>query len=643
MNFFEHQDRARQNTQQLIGLFSLSIAVMIMAIYIATLFLFGMAPRVWWHPGIFLYVAGITISAIAIGSLYKIAYLREGKSVIAQELGGRLLLPDTADEQGRQLLNIVEEMAIASGISVPKVYLLERETGINAFAAGFTPNDAVIGVTRGTLEHLNRDELQGVIGHEFSHILNGDMRLNLRLVGLLHGILFIYITGELLWRIRGNFRSDKEGKGLPIWALGLALMAIGGIGLLCGRLIKAAVSRQREFLADASAVQFTRNPNGLIGAFQKLERMDSRLIAPGAEAASHMFFGNALNASFWENMFSSHPPLAERIRRVGGLNVSNLPAMPSRNQVRSPSQESLTMGFAGGSGPTPEQVVNQVGSVTPEHLAHAQALLSQLPESLRLGVREQESAMAIAFALALDTENIDIQQRQIAWLREVQPAELVEKALELSSEISQLDPRIRLPLVDLAVPVLRQNSAKECQRLCKCVHGLVVATRSLSLWHFVLQLILWHRLQPSINPTSATTVEFTSIEEIWPDSLLVLSVIARIGYSQPDASTEDIAYAFRSGVFRLPKAGEQEKPDMPLTCNFTELKKSIERLRLASPKLKQAIVDTCAHTVLLDNKVTQSEADLLRAIAMTLDCPIPPFLNSQRGVSKQKQSSPQRS
>ncbi|MEH2110489.1 M48 family metallopeptidase [Nostoc sp.] len=640
MNFFEHQDRARQNTQQLIGLFSLSIAVMIMAIYIATLFLFRMAPRVWWHPGLFLYVAGITIVAIAVGSLYKIACLREGGSVIAQELGGRLLIPDMADEQGRQLLNIVEEMAIASGISVPEVYLLERETSINAFAAGFTPNDAVIGVTRGTLQHLNRDELQGVIGHEFSHILNGDMRLNLRLVGLLHGILFIYLTGELLWRIRGSSREDK---GLPLWAFGLALMAIGGIGLFCGRLIKAAVSRQREFLADASAVQFTRNPNGLTGVFQKLEQMDSRLISPGAEAASHMFFGNALNPSFWENMFSTHPPLAERIRRVGGLNVSNLAAMPSRNQVRSPSQESLTMGFAGGSSATPEQVVNQVGSVTPEHFAHAQALLSQLPESLRLGVREQESAMAIAFALALDTENLEIQERQIAWLREVQPVELVDKTLELSSEISQLNPSIRLPLVDLAVPVLRQNSAKECQRLCKCVHGLAVATGSLSLRHFVLQLILWHRLQPSINPTSATTVEFTSIEQIWPDSLLVLSVIARVGHSQPDASTEDIAYAFRSGVFRLPKAGEQEKPEIPLTCNFTELKKSIERLRLATPKLKQAIVDACAHTVLLDNKVTPSEADLLRAIAMTLDCPIPPFLNPQRGVSKQKQSSPKRS
>ncbi|WP_392535208.1 M48 family metallopeptidase [Nostoc sp. C117] len=631
MNFFEHQDRARQNTQQLIGLFSLSIAVMILAIYIAALFLFRMAPRIWWHPGLFVYVAGMTIIAIAVGSLYKIACLRQGGSVIAQELGGRLLLPETADEQGQQLLNIVEEMAIASGISVPEVYLLDRETSINAFAAGFTPNDAVIGVTRGTLQHLNRDELQGVIGHEFSHILNGDMRLNLRLVGLLHGILFIYLTGELLLRLRSGSREDK---GLPLWGFGLALMAIGGIGLLCGRLIKAAVSRQREFLADASAVQFTRNPNGLNGVFQKLQQMDSRLISPSAEAASHMFFGNALNPSFWEDMFCTHPPLAERIRRVGGLNVSKLAAMPSRNHTR--SQESLVMGFAGGNNAMPAQVVNQVGSVAPEHFAHAQGLLSQLPESLRLGVREQQSAMAIAFALALDTENLQIQERQIAWLREVQPTDLVEKTLQLSTEISQLDPRIRLPLVDLTVPALRQNSAKECQRLCKCVHGLVKASGSLLLWDFVLQLILWHRLQPCINPTSVTAVEFTTIEQIWPDSILVLSALARVGHSEPNA----IDYAFRSGVFRLPKAGEQEKPDTPVPCNFSDIKKSIERLQMATPKLKQAIIDACAHTVLLDNKVTPSEADLLRAIAMTLDCPIPPFLNSQRGVSKQKQSSP---
>ncbi|BAY24062.1 peptidase M48 Ste24p [Calothrix sp. NIES-2100] len=634
MNFFEHQDQARQNTQQLIGLFAASIAVMIVAIYIVSLFVFRMAPRIWWHPGLFLSVAAVTMIAIALGSTYKIFCLRQGGSVIAQELGGRLLIPEMADEQGRQLLNIVEEMAIASGISVPAVYLLESESGINAFAAGFSPNDAVIGVTRGSLQCLTRDELQGVIGHEFSHILNGDMGLNLRLIGLLHGILFIYMAGDLLW----SWRVRGEDKGLPLWAFGLALMAIGGIGLFCGRLIKAAVSRQREFLADASAVQFTRNPDGMTGVLQKLQKMDSRLIAPGAEAASHMFFGNALKLSFWGDMFATHPPLTERIRRIGGLNASDLAAMPSPMRHHTHSPDGLTMGFAGGGNTTaitPEQVVNQVGSVAPEHFAHAQALLAQLPESLRLGVREQQSANAIAFALALDPENPEVQARQIAWLKEVQPPELVEKTLEFSSEISQLDPSLRLPLVDLTVPTLRQTSAKECQMLCKCVQGLIKARGSLSLWHFVLQLVLWHRLEPCINPTSPTTVEFTSIDQIWSDSILVLSALARVGQTQPD----EIAYAFRSGVFRLPGAGQQETPDTPVASSFTDLKKSIDRLRLASPKLKQAVVDACAHTVLLDNKVTSSEADLLRAIALTLDCPIPPFLNSQRGFPKAKQSS----
>ncbi|BAY30697.1 peptidase M48 Ste24p [Nostoc carneum NIES-2107] len=636
MNFFEHQDLARQNTQKLIGLFAISIAVMIAAIYIVALFVVGIAPRSWWQPQLFSCVGVITIIAIALASWYKTFSLREGGSVIAQELGGQLLIPEMADEQGLQLLNIVEEMAIAAGISVPAVYLLESERGINAFAAGFTPNDAVIGVTRGSLEHLNRDELQGVIGHEFSHILNGDMGLNLRLMGLLHGILFIYLTGDLLWHWRVRVNSD-ENKGLPLWAFGLGLMAIGGIGLICGRLIKAAVSRQREFLADASAVQFTRNPNGITGVLQKLQQMDSRLMSPKAEAASHMFFGNALKPSFLEDMFATHPPLAERIRRIGGLNARDLAAMPSPMRPRT-SGDSLAMGFAVGGNATsvtPEQVVNQVGSVAPEHFAHAQALLANLPESLRLSVREQQSATAIAFALALDTENLQIQQRQITWLRQVQPPELVDKTLELSSEISQLDPSLRLPLVDLIIPALRQNSAKECQRLCKCVHGLVTATGNISLGNFVLQLVLWHRLEPSINPNSVKTVEFTSIEEIWSDSILVLSALARVGQSQ----TDEIAYAFRSGVFRLPRAGQLDTPESPVACSFTEIKKSIDRLRLASPKLKQGIVDACAHTVLLDNKVTPSEADLLRAIAMTLDCPIPPFLNFQRGVSKVKQSS----
>jgi Zn-dependent protease with chaperone function len=640
MNFFEHQDKAHQNSQKLFGLFALSIALMIVAIYIASLFFFRMAPYIWWHPGLFLAVTVVTIAIISLASAYKIIMLREGGWVIAEQLGGRQIISDIASEKERQLLNIVEEMAIASGIMVPEVYILDRELSINAFAAGYTPNNAVIGVTRGTLDALERDELQGVIGHEFSHILNGDMRLNLRLIGVLHGILFIYLAGELLLRSRGGSRD----KGMPIWAFGLILMGIGGIGLFCGRLIKSAVSRQREFLADASAVQFTRNPDGITSVLHKLENSDSRLISPHAETASHMFFGKVSNTHFWEEMLATHPPLKERISRIRGVKIpkgEKAAYSPVSRVTQNGLNQDGLMGFASSSinatptvshtAVTPEEIIDRVGSVTPEHFAHAQALLAQLPESLRLNLREQQGAMAILFALALDL-NPQIQELQINWLREVQPPELVEQTLALGKEIAQLDANIRLPLVDLTIPAFRQSPAKNCQRVCKCIQGLVKAKGKLSLWDFVLQLILWHRLQTIINPEVQITVKFDSVEQIWSDALLVISALARIGNTKPD----NINYAFRSGIYRLPNSLELEKPEAPLSGSFADIKKSLENLRLATPKLKQSIVDACAHTVLVDSKVTPQAADLLRAIAMTLDCPIPPFLNS----NQQKQAFP---
>jgi Zn-dependent protease with chaperone function len=629
MNFFENQDKARQSTQQLLGLFAIAISIMIVAIYIVVLLLLYILTFsvdtiivIWWQPTLFFWVSVVTISLISLASFYKILCLRQGGCVIAEELGGRLLLTETASEQEHQLLNIVEEMAIASGIPIPKVYLLDREPSINAFAAGFSLNDAVIGVTRGSIEQFNRDELQGVIAHEFSHILNGDMVLNLRLMGLLHGILFIFLIGKEMLRIR-----DSDNDGFRLWALAFALMAIGGIGLLCGRLIKAAVSRQREFLADASAVQFTRNPDGISGALQKLSQMDSRLLTPKAEAASHMFFGNAVKIHFWEEKFATHPPLTLRIRRVGGIKVRNI-SNSSHNTVISSSNNSSAMGFAGSNSQTvnPEKVVAQVGTVTPKQFNLTQELLAELPESLRLGIRETQTAQAILFALFLEEQNSPLQEKQLTWLNKVRSEELVNSSIKFNEEISQLDSNLYLPLVDLTIPALRQLSVKECQRVCKCTQGLIAAKEQASVRDFVLRLILWHRLQPLFQPDCNIAVKFNSIEEIWSDCLIVLSALAQIGENSPESA----AYAFSSGIFQLPGATQQEKPKAPLKCNFSQLKKSVENLRQATPKLKQAIVEACAHTVLVDNKITNQEKDLLRAIAMTLDCPIPPFLNSKR-------------
>src|ERR1022692_3639220 len=320
MDFFERQDQARRNTKLLVVYFILGVAMLIVAVYAATLAIFtGVASRhhhrydeqvqmVLWNPQLFLGAAVGTLAVIALGSGFKTLELAQGGSTVATMLGGRLVDPTTANPDERKLRNVVEEMAIAAGVPVPQVYLLPEERAINAFAAGHSTSDAVVAVTAGAVKLLTRDELQGVIGHEFSHILNGDMRLNLRLMGIIFGILCLAVIGRVLLYTRG--RSSKDKNPLPL--LGLALLVIGWIGVLFGRLIQAAVSRQREFLADASSVQFTRNPLGLSGALQKIGGYGSVMASPHASDASHLFFANALTESFMEAM-ATHPPLEQRI------------------------------------------------------------------------------------------------------------------------------------------------------------------------------------------------------------------------------------------------------------------------------------------------------------------------------------------
>src|SRR5471032_3060906 len=299
---------------------------MIVAIYIASLLIFSGVqlhqhrfndeqPQFdLWNPQIFLAVALGTIAIILIGSSYKTMALAAGGSAVSEMMGGRLVKPNSTDPDERKLLNVVEEMAIASGVPVPQVYVMDDEDGINAFAAGHKPGDATVTVTRGCMKILSRDELQGVIVHEFSHILNGDMRLNLRLMGTIFGILCLAIIGRILLQTaRGGGRSRGQN---PLPILGLALLIIGYIGVFFGRLIQAAVSRQREFLADASSVQFTRNPNGITGALKKIGGLGengSRLAHAHSEEVSHMFFSNGISEAFI-GLLETHPPLPGRIR-----------------------------------------------------------------------------------------------------------------------------------------------------------------------------------------------------------------------------------------------------------------------------------------------------------------------------------------
>ena len=681
MNFFENQDLARTKTKQLLALFVASVLTLIVGIYCLTIVTFGKSlgaectnptattsyssgyssgyssrtryrsrstrnspgctVNTWVQPKVFFLVAGATLALILGASTYKILQLKEGGHVIAQQLGGRLITSNTHDESERMLLNVVEEMAIAAGMSVPEVYLLDNEHGINAFAAGYTPNDAVIGVTRGSLERFNRDELQGVMGHEFSHILNGDMRMNINLMGWLHGILCIYLIGRGIGEMSSYDRDRGKGAGF----FGFGLIVLGGSGLFFGRLMQSAISRQREFLADASAVQFTRNPEGIASALEKIGGHGSKLQASYAQASSHMFFGSVLSSRWSGDWFATHPPIEKRVLKIRGLRPGDLAAsslyssQPTDSSSISSFNASGVAGFAGGrTGTThpadrppipcegvpnhPDQVISQIGTVNPGHYDYAKGLLAQIPGDLRSALRSPETASCIVYALLLDRENTQTYDQQIKYLKNVLSSDDVTQTIAFAEHIKSLNDRLYLPILDLAVPALRLKTPQDCIRILVAMHELAKIDGQWTLTEFVSYLVLHYRLTPHIKGPYPSASEHPTIGPVWGHSLNLIAALARVGHPAED----QIDYAFRSGFSYLPGASKQERPQTVPPLNLLELRQGLEQIRMVSPRVKQGIVDACVHTVMLDNQVTNQEADLLRAIVILLDCPIPPFL-----------------
>lgn len=658
MDFFEHQDQARRNTVRLIALFVLAIAIMIVAFYLVAIFGFrealGGQFRLW-QPVVFAGVSITTLGIIGFGSLTKMIQLRQGGPAVAESLGGKKVNLQTDIFKERQLLNVVSEMALASGTPIPTVYLLGHEQGINAFAAGYTPDDAVIGVTQGCLEQLTREELQGVIAHEFSHILNGDMRLNLKLIGVLQGLLFIYILGRMVLnnspRSRHSRRSSEGSNKMAL--VGFSMIVIGGIGLFFGRLIKNGVSRQREFLADASAVQFTRNPHGISGALRRIGGFASGSIvrSPNAEEASHLFFGEAVNLSFMTDWMATHPPLKERIRRITGVTVTQTsPHLSAAAVGATPDQ---AMGFQAANGiarseissqpfpqtsaqppaqehplPSPDKAsafVAEIGTATPQQLNKAHYFLQSLPTALSEAIHSPQGAMALVYGLLLDRQP-DVRSRQLALFEAPHTLVSSKQVDQLGRLLKKMDTRRYLPLLDLAIPVLRTITAQQCAQFFKQIQALVRADGKLSVSEYVLQLILQKRLRPHFQKKLEQPKAITNFGTVWQDCQNVMTILARIGHQKPG----DALYAFKSGMERLPKASQQQMPQTLPKVTLNEFGLSLRRLEPVVPKLKQAIVDAAAHTVLIDNDVTPREAELLRAIVITLDCPIPPFLEAIR-------------
>jgi Zn-dependent protease with chaperone function len=645
MDFFEHQDRARKNTKVLVVYFVIAVACIIASVYIASLLIFygthakqqpGVPPPelVLWDPKLFLYVGLGTLGVVAVGSLYKTAALAMGGSAVAESLGGRLVNSNTADPDERKLRNVIEEMAIASGVPVPKIYVLDNEKGINAFAAGHSPSDAAIGVTRGCITLLSRDELQGVIGHEFSHILNGDMGLNLRLLGVIFGILCLAVIGRVLIYSRG----DKDRN--PLMLLGLALIVIGAIGVFFGRLIQSAVSRQREFLADASSIQFTRNPAGLSGALQKIGAAGSRVESPHAGEASHMFFENALSKPFL-GMLATHPPLDERIRAIdpgwdgefkhGGVTTVGAESpratvKPALSRFLFPVIAGMRGAPVGATGLAPslvqaESVLPNLGKPTPLHLRYAEELRNSFSEKVQSAAREPLDATALVYAMLLSPDETS-RAKQLAELAKRTAPGVAETTAALRPKLAPVASRARLPLVNLALPALRHLRPDEFQQFSQALQWLIQSDGQIEIFEFVLQKIVRRHLASQLGETRSTSIQYHTLKPLLRDCSVVLSALANVSSS----NAGEVEKAFQTGAPYLGAKADVLQLLSRKECGLEQLDTALDRLALAAPQIKKNLIEACVHVVGADGLIQEHEAELLRAIADTLDCPIPPFV-----------------
>ncbi len=647
-DFFERQSLSHRYTKWLVVLFVLAVLGILVATFLATMALLGATGEVqrashfdgvqrsdgtqrskvpWQIP---LAASGGALALIVGGSLFKIAQLRGGGTVVAERVGGRRIYPNATDLIEQRVLNVVEEMALASGVPVPPVYMLPDEQGINAFAAGYSPSDAVVAVTRGCVEQLTRDQLQGVIAHEFSHILNGDMRLNIRLIGVLNGILLLGLLGRVLlhsaaYSRRGRSKNDGAA---AILVIGLAIVILGYLGTLMGGLIKAAVSRQREYLADASAVQFTRNPSGIGGALKRIGAalFGSKVEHPGASEFSHMFFAGGVWEGF-SGLMATHPPLPKRILAIDPQWDGHFPKAPAIDAA-SIAESEMAAGFVGGLSAAenvPVEVVahatDQVGNPTEIHRSYAAQLVRSLQTSITAAVREPYGARAVIFALLLDRDT-SVRQVQMSALTKFSTPDVVELTEKLTPVVDELDVRARLPLVDMALPALRAMSPPQYGSFSKCFHTLVKADDKLGLFEWTLYQILWRHLHPQFEQVKRPFIRYYGLQKLGQPCSVLLSALAHAG-SDRDGASASLSDAMR------------HLPHVPLKlltkeeCGLKQLDPAIKQLAQVSAKQRRRLLDAAAACICADAEVNVREAELLRAVSDMLDCPMPPLLPGQ--------------
>ena len=662
--FFEQQHEARRISARLLWLLAAAVIAIVIAVNVVlgTAYLYVFAPHGAWArygldalPNYFVSTTtAVVVLMIAGGSVLQILELREGGEAVARMVGARPVDPSTGDLLERRLLNVVEEMALASGVPTPRVYVLERQDTINAFAAGLHARDAVITVTHGALTRLTRDELQGVIGHEFSHILNGDMTLNIQLIGVLQGLLMLALFGRFLADMdRVRVSSDSRDRGNVLFAVGLAIVVIGSIGVFFGRLIKAGVSRQRESLADASSLQFTRNAEGLGRALRKIgglgDGAGGQIDHPHAESLSHMFMA-PVRLNFADGWLATHPPLEERIRRIYGHPMDFLPApelmVGSAQLAQTPELAPLpfTAGPAAAPAAAPAEAADgataaqafspvmglagaAAAAAVPAAIGRPQLasrpFVEQLLErveslGLRPALSDTTGAQLLVLGLLIDQEQT-MAARQEGMVAQVFGPDASARVEAVRAAAEQMPAGWRLPLVDLAMPALRKLPAAARERLLALARTLIAADARVTLPEFLLYTVLEARLGAAGQPARAA--RYVPLRDLAAEARLVLSLIAAVRMPQAPAQ------AYRAGAQLL--EGIDPEPVARDALALDKVSAAFHRLNLLAPLAKPQLIKACVAVAFVDGSTNWKAASCLRSLCAALDCPLPPQVDSE--------------
>jgi Zn-dependent protease with chaperone function len=642
VDFFARQEQTRRTSRMLVGAFLLAFIVCALAttaagaialrLYMENNALF-LGTETWteWLAAHLTLVAAVAVGTLAVmilASLYRAASLSSGGGQVARMLGATAVTGEGSDPLQRRLINVVEEIALASGVPVPEIYVLEQEAGINAFAAGLSHANAAITVTRGALERLDRAELQGVIAHEFSHILNGDMRLNQQLIGLSFGILVLSLAGRWLLRSARYARRGRNSGGVAAaLAIGVGLAVIGSIGLLCTRLIKAGVSRQREALADASAVQFTREPQGLAGALKKIAGFGGRITSVETEEVAHMLFERGRRS--FAGWFATHPPLIERIKALEPtFDPRDLPAPSNPLAAPPPSSDApaLASHLADFAGPPAAAAaadpLERAGKTERPEIGGA--LRDALPEEIYQAARARDASLLLVLGLAL-AGNAGARERQLTLIENQLGAVRAAQCRRLFDDLTRVELRLRLPVLELALPALKQRPADQIRYLLELLGKISALDTEARLFDYVLLRVLEAYLlaQPgALRDGAAAKPSKVALR----DSVHALLVnVAAFGAT--DSATARAAYAAGVAAIGAPAAEAPTFEPPAAARDLAKLDAALRALATLRPNDKLRILRGVHAAIRADRKVAVDEAELFRAIAATLDCPLPPELS----------------